>query len=198
MYPIKMRKEALVPVLRVNPLEERESLRSWGMSQVEIYYEGALSAIKHKGFYLIYLCAPLKAAPERSGWWHIQKALRAASQIMGAEWEGKDVSIWIPHLHALTVFNELIFPEARKAALEFNRRLIQDTKFFDALVVFGDRISEGIRGEIETARTSGLTIISYDEFRTQAENLPSFKESLDYFGDLQKLLNNNQHRFFIP
>ena len=193
-----MRKEALPPVFSANPLEERDSLRTDYMSPVEIFYEGALEKIKREGFYLIYLCAPLKKTWDKSTQFHVMEALTAASQIMGAKYQGKDVSIWIPHLHAFTVFNELIFTEARKAAIEFNRRLIQENKFFDALVVYGDRISEGMRKEIETFSTLGSTIISFDDFRKNAKRLPSRGRAMYYFKKLVTLFDSNQHTFFIP
>lgn len=119
---------------------------------------------------------------------------------MGSKYQDKDVSIWIPHLHVLPVFNELAFPQARRTAIDFNRRLIQD-KFFDALIVYNvysDAISEGMRGEIETFRTLGLPVISYNNFIKNAKRLPSPDRALEYFNSLVTLYESNKHRFFIP
>jgi len=192
-----MRKEALVPILRANPQEERLALQEEGMSLIEAFYEGELAKLKQEGFYLIYLCAPLRETEQRSFQWYRMEAFRAASQIVGARRQGRDVSLWIPHLHVYTVFNEMMFPEARRAAIAFNNRLLND-RLFDALLIAGAQISEGMRGEIRTARGMGIEVIGYENFMKNAEGLPSHEESIDYLDKLVTLFESNLNRSFTP
>lgn len=190
-------KEALVPVITVGRHEEQPVVQCEGMSFIEVLYEGELARLKQKGLFLVYLCAPLRATQEKSAQQHILEAFRAASQIMGARWKGQDVTIWIPHLHGLTVFNELNFPHARGWAVAYNCRLMRQ-RLFDALLVVGTEITEGTKSEIRHAGNFGLEVINYDKFKAQAERLPSFNKSLDYLDGLVNLYRNNLHRFFIP
>lgn len=193
-----MRKEALPPVLGANPQEELLSLRCEGVSIVEGLYQGYLSRLKQEGYHLLYLCAPLRATEETlSGWWNIQKALTAASQILDARWGGKNTSLWIPHLHGLSFFNELHFPAARDKAFKFNQYLLRN-KVFDTLVIAGNLISEGVQSEIEIANSLGLEVVPIAQFMREAKKLPSMEKAFDYYEALLALFESNLHNFFVP
>ena len=159
----------LIPLFRTDPIAKWGKLRKKVWSDAEVYYEQLLKRMENLS-YMVYLCSPLKATAEKLIQVHITEAIYAASQILGAEYNGKKIAVWIPHVHLFSIYNEAIYPEAREKAIKFNNDLIQ--KYFQSLVVVGNKISGGMTGEIALAKKSGIEIVRERVFKRRLKNLP--------------------------
>jgi len=193
-----MGKEVLVPFGNLTtPAQDRLIARAEGINPFEIFYERELERLREEGYYLMFFCAPLKASVQKSVQLHSLEALEAASQILGTSWNGKNVSLWIPHLHALPIFNEEMFPQLRDVALSFNLLLLRN-RLFDGLLIFGDRISSGMKNEIIVARDIGMEILNFDYFLEFAEDKPTEKVAIHYFEHLRSISDSNLRRISFP
>src|ERR1035437_243197 len=163
----------LIPLFRTDSTIEWEDSREKICLEAECYYEQLLKKMKKDLGHLVYLCSPLKPTKQKSVQDHISDAILAASQILGAEYDGKKIVIFIPHLHLFSVYNEIVFPQAREKAIRFNNRLIRE--HFHTLVVIGDRISGGMASEVKQARKNGKEVIKMKDFKKQLKNLPDFE-----------------------
>lgn len=179
--------DSLVPFLQVGP-HERRVLKEEGWSMAEAYYESAIQRIREDGrSSLVYLCAPLKLTPNKPVPMHIAEAISSASQILGAEYNRKKITVWIPHLHGFSVFNEVIYPEVRERAIAFNSRVLP---LFHALIIVGNRVSEGMSWEIALAQRSGLETVTFEDFKGRLQNLPSAEEAERNYWAMAAIHNN--------
>lgn len=175
------------------PLFRTDSIGKWGGSRKKVwedaeeYYEKLLKRIEKNLNHMVYLCSPLKSTAEKLIQVHIAEAISAASQILGAEYNGKKINVWIPHLHLFSIYNEAIYPEAREKAIKFNNYIIQ--KYFHTLLVIGDRISGGMAAEMELAKKSGIEIIKMEEFKRYLGNLPDSKGVKNFYQTMVSLHN---------
>lgn len=186
--------DSLFPFFRVDP-HEREVLREEGWSIAEAYYESAIQRIREDGrFSLVYLCAPLKPTQERPIQMHVAEAIWSASQILGAEYNSRKIIVWIPHLHGFSVFNEVIYPEVRERAIAFNSRVLP---LFHTLLKVGNRISEGMLGEIALAERSGLETVTFEDFKSRLKNLPSNEEAQKNYWSLVGVHNRVHGSHFL-
>lgn len=100
---------------------------------------------------LTYVCSPL-SAPTRAE--VLSNAAKAVSYMTMAEQEFGDRSV-APHAYLPYLLDDGV-PEERALALEFGQKLLA---MCSRLVVYGPRISNGMRGEIEAARQLGIPIL---------------------------------------
>lgn len=99
---------------------------------------------------IIYICSPLRGNIERN----IKKAIGYS------RFAYSQGSIPLaPHLIFTTFLDDEI-PEERRAGMEMGRELLT---ICDELWVFGDRVSEGMAGEIKRAKDLGLKLKRFTE-----------------------------------
>lgn len=99
---------------------------------------------------MTYVCSPL-SAPTRAG--VLANAAKAVSYMALAEKEFGDRAV-APHAYLPYLLDDRI-PEERALALEFGQKLLA---MCSRVVVFGSRISDGMRREMEAARRLGIPI----------------------------------------
>ena len=111
-----------------------------------------------KKYKRVYICSPLRA----DTWSEVLQNMKKAQQFIelaAVKYECRALA-----LHAYLPFvlddNE---PDERALALEFGLRLID---LCDALIVCGDVISEGMRGEIVYAAKLGIPVLTLDNSST--------------------------------
>lgn len=100
---------------------------------------------------LTYVCSPL-SAPTRAEM--LANAARANAYMIRAESEFGDRAV-APHAYLPYLLDDTV-PEQRALALEFGLKLLA---MCSRLVVFGDRISNGMKGEIKAAEELGIPIL---------------------------------------
>lgn len=100
---------------------------------------------------LTYVCSPL-SAPTRTEM--LINAAKASSYMALAEDEFGDRAV-APHAYLPYLLDDTI-PEERELALEFGQKLLS---LCSRLVVYGPRISNGMRGEISAALSKGIPVI---------------------------------------
>ena len=100
---------------------------------------------------LIYICSPL-SAPTRAEM--LANAAKANTYMVMAEREF-DCRAVAPHAYLPYLLDDRI-PAERELALEFGQKLLA---MCSQMVVYGSRISEGMKGEIATARKMGIPIL---------------------------------------
>lgn len=100
---------------------------------------------------LTYVCSPL-SAPTRAEM--LANAAKASTYMMKAEQEfgGRAVA---PHAYLPFLLDDTV-PEERALALEFGQKLLAMST---RLVVYGDRISNGMQSEINAAKDLGIPIL---------------------------------------
>jgi len=100
---------------------------------------------------LTYVCSPL-SAPTRAEM--LANAAKASTYMTKAEQEfgGRAVA---PHAYLPYLLDDHV-PEERALALEFGAKLLT---MCSRLVVYGDRISNGMKGEIEAAHRLGIPVL---------------------------------------
>lgn len=120
---------------------------------------------------LVYICSPL-SAPERSDMKHnmIQAGLYAKK--VAAHLECRAIA---PHSFLPGQLEDHI-KEEREAALAFGLSVL---KLCKALVICGDRISSGMKGEIKMARELGIPVYRMMETGTSGIALIKEKEKQD-------------------
>lgn len=174
----------LIPLFRIDAVTKWEASRKKVWKDAEGYYDQLLKGMKKSLSHMVYLCSPLKPTKQKLVQVHIAEAISAASQILGAEYNGRKIAVWIPHIHLFSIYNEVAYPDTREKAIKFNNRLIQ--KYFHTLVVIGNRISEGMSAEIELARKSGMEVAKMGDFKGNLRNLPDSKKAK---GSYQKMVS---------
>lgn len=178
---------SLIPLFRTDSIATWGKLRKKVWEDAEDYYEQLLKEMERNLSHMVYLCSPLKSTAEKLIQVHVAEAILAASQILGAEYRGKKINVWIPHLHLFSIYNEAIYPEAREKAIKFNNYIIQ--KYFHTFLVIGDRISGGMAAEITLAKKSGIEIIKMEEFKRHLRNLPDSKGVKNFYQTMVNLHN---------
>ena len=100
---------------------------------------------------MTYVCSPL-SAPTRAEM--LANAAKACTYMAMAENEfgGRAVA---PHAYLPYLLDDRV-PEERALALEFGLKLL---RMCSQMVVYGPRISEGMKGEIELARKEGIPVL---------------------------------------
>lgn len=177
----------LIPLFRTDSIAKWGKLRKKVWKDAEDYYEQLLKEMEKSLNHMVYLCSPLKSTAEKLIQVHVAEAILSASQILGAEYNGKKINIWIPHLHLFSIYNEAIYPEAREKAIKFNNYIIQ--KYFHTLLVIGDRISGGMAAEMELAKKNRLEIIRMEEFKRHLRNLPGSEGVRNFYQTMVSLHN---------
>lgn len=185
----------LVPLFQIDLLNKWEAARERIYKDAEDYYEQTLEEMKKSLKHLVYLCAPLKPTKAKLIQDHIAEAIEAASQILGAEYRGKKIILFIPHLHVFSVYNEIVYPKVRERAIKFNDRLIRD--HFHTLVVIGEKISGGMASEIEQAKKNGTEVVGLKDFKKQLKNLPDSKKAKTSYRRMVKLHNQIHGKEFL-
>ena len=99
---------------------------------------------------LTYVCSPL-SAPTRAG--ILANAAKAVTYMTYAEKEFGDRAV-APHAYLPYLLDDKV-PEERALALDFGQKLLA---MCSRLVVYGSRISSGMRGEITAAERLGIPI----------------------------------------
>jgi hypothetical protein len=174
----------LVPLFETDVLSRWEAAREKIWKVAEDHYEQTLKGMRRNQGHLVYLCAPLKPTKQKLIQDHISDALLAASQVLGAKYKGRNVVLFIPHLHVFSIYNEMVYPQVRERAIRFNDVLIR--KYFHTLVVIGKRVSKGMKSEIEQAKKNGTEVITMKDFKKQLKNLP---DSARIKKSYQKIVN---------
>lgn len=100
---------------------------------------------------LTYVCSPL-SAPTRAEM--LANAAKASTYMMKAEQEFGDRAV-APHAYLPYLLDDHV-PEERALALEFGTKLLS---MCSRLVVYGERISNGMRGEIADAQKLGIPVL---------------------------------------
>ena len=100
---------------------------------------------------LIYVCSPL-SAPTRAGM--LANAARAHSYMVMAEREFGCRAV-APHAFLPYLLDDRV-PGERALALDFGKKLLA---MCTQVVVFGPRISEGMKGEIACAESLGIPVL---------------------------------------
>lgn len=180
----------LIPLFRIDPITKWQASGEKVWKDAEDYYEQLLKELRKNLSHMVYLCSPLKPTKQKIVQVHITKAIWAASQILGAEYNGRKIAVWVPHLHLFSIYNEIAYPDTREKAIKFNNRLL--LQYFHTLVVIGNRISGGMSAEIELARKNGVEVIRMGNFKRHLRNLPDSEKSK---GSYQKMvsLHNKIH-----
>ncbi len=99
---------------------------------------------------LIYVCSPL-SAPTRAEM--LTNAAKANSYMAMAEREFECRAV-APHAYLPYLLDDRV-PEERSLALEFGQKLLA---LCTQMVVYGSRISEGMKGEIAAAERMGIPV----------------------------------------
>ena len=99
---------------------------------------------------MIYVCSPL-SAPSRAEM--LTNAAKATTYMVLAENEFGERAV-APHAYLPYLLDDAV-PEQRALALEFGQKLLA---MCSRVVVFGSRISSGMRGEIELAEQLGIPV----------------------------------------
>jgi len=186
----------LVPLFQIDLLGKWEAAREKIWRNAEDHYEQTLKEMKKSLNHLVYLCAPLKPTKQKLIQDHISDAILAASQILGAEYNGKRIVLFVPHIHVFSIYNEIIYPKVRERAIKFNDRLIQ--KHFHTVVVIGERISWGMASEIEQARKNGTEVVKMKDFKKRLKNLPDTEKAKLGYRKMVSLHNKiHGHEFLI-
>ena len=102
----------------------------------------------------IYICSPLRA----NNWSNMIRNAIRAQQYMELASEQYECPAYAPHGYLPFFLNDYD-PKERTLALSFGKRLL---KLCDALIVCGDVISEGMRGEIQQACKLGIPVVALD------------------------------------
>lgn len=100
---------------------------------------------------LTYVCSPL-SAPTRAEM--LANAAKASTYMLKAEQEFGDRAV-APHAYLPYLLDDTV-PEERALALEFGEKLLA---MCSRLIVFGDRISNGMQSEIRKAKELGIPIL---------------------------------------
>lgn len=177
----------LIPLFRIDLIDDWESSKEKTWNDAEKHYEQLLKELKKNLNHLVYLCSPLRPTKRESIQDNVVGALDAASQILGAKYNGKKIAVYVPHLHMFSIYNEIIYPERRERAFKFNDYLIGE--YFHTLMVIGNRISKGMASEIELARKKGIRIIKIKDFKKQLKNLPDLSKSKASFKKMVRFHN---------
>lgn len=185
----------LIPLFRTDSVADWNEVRETVWVDVEQYYERLLGEMKENSTHLIYLCAPLKPTKQKQVQDHVRQALLIASEILGAEYKGRKIAVFIPHLHLFSVYNEILYPHTREKAIRFNNRLIRE--FFHTLVVVGNYISEGMAVEIEQAKGNGTEVIKIRDFKKQLNKMPNSQKSKTSYEGMVKLHNKIHGQNFL-
>lgn len=101
---------------------------------------------------LVYICSPLSAPT----WEGIRKNMKKAVHYTALVAEQLDCRAIAPHSFLPEYLDDNI-PKEREVALAFGLSVLKIAK---AMVVCGDRISSGMKGEIEKAREWGIPVYS--------------------------------------
>ena len=101
-----------------------------------------------------YICSPLSAP----SWELVEQNMLKAQQYMRKVSAKLSCSAVAPHAYLPNLLDDNI-PKERELALSFGLRLLE---LCDCLVICGDRISQGMQGEINKALELGLDILQYD------------------------------------
>jgi hypothetical protein len=174
----------LIPLFKVDLIKKLEAAREKMFIDAERYYEQLLEKMAKDSTHLVYLCSPLKPTKQKLVQEHIAEAIEAASQILGAKYDGKKIAVFIPHLHLFSVYNEIIYPQTRERAIKFNDRIIR--KYFHTLAILGKKISKGMASEIEQAKKKGMRVIQVGDLKKQLKNLPNSEKAETNY---QKMIN---------
>ena len=102
-----------------------------------------------------YICSPLCAQTDME----MMQNMRAARAYMFYAMKKMNVSARAPHAYLPALLCEQI-PAERALALEFGMKLLENC---EVLFVCGDRISNGMKGEIGKASSLNMAIIVFDE-----------------------------------
>lgn len=184
-----------MPLFRTDPIIKWKASRKKVWKNAETYYKQLFKETKKSLSHMVYLCSPLKATKEKLIKVHIAEAISAASQILGAKYNGKKIAVWIPHVHLFSIYNEGIYPESREKAIKFNKHLLR--KYFHTLLVVGSRISGGMASEIEQARKNGTEVVGLKDFKKQLNNLPDSKKAKTSYRRMVKLHNQIHGKEFL-
>ena len=115
---------------------------------------------------LVYICSPYRG--------NIQENTAAAQQYCRDAYEKNCIPV-APHLY-LPQFLDDDIPEERNLALHIGLRLIN---YCSEVWVHGSRISDGMRGEIEYARSAGKPVIYISVPKEKNESMPDDKRGRD-------------------
>lgn len=100
---------------------------------------------------LTYVCSPL-SAPSRAEM--LANAAKACTYMAWAEKEFGDRAV-APHAYLPYLLDDRV-PEERQLALDFGLKLLA---MCSRIVVYGERISAGMKGEISQAISLGIPVI---------------------------------------
>ncbi len=177
----------IISLFRTDPMTKWKTAKEKVWKDAEDYYEQLLKKTKENLSHMVYLCSPLKPTKQKLIQVHIAEAILAASKILGAEYKGKKIAVWVPHLHLFSIYNEIVYPDVREKAIKFNNHLIQ--QYFHSLVVIGDRISRGMSAEIKLARKNGVKVIKMRNFKRHLRNLPDSEKAKGIYQKMISLHN---------
>lgn len=101
---------------------------------------------------LTYVCSPLSAQTRAE---MLANAAKASTYMLKAEQEFGDRAV-APHAYLPYLLDDSV-PEERALALEFGEKLLA---MCSRLVVYGDRISNGMQAEIRKAKELGIPVLN--------------------------------------
>lgn len=141
------------------------------------------STIGHPGK-KAYICSPLRADSVGG----LMLNIRIAKAYMYYAAVKMDLPARAPHAFLPMLFNDMI-PSEREAALEFGLKILEMS---DALLLCGNRISQGMLGEIEYAVFSGKEIRVFEKgvFDEIIDMAPKLRH-----GDMRKIIFDADNPF---
>jgi hypothetical protein len=169
------RYRSVIPV--ISPREELLNVKPEGWNLMEDIYGVELDRICRE-YKLCYLCSPLRAPTRKLARLNVLRALYASAQITGAEYGGNKLAIWIPHLHGLTIYNEMQLGK-REEAMKFDTYFIH--RYKPLVVKAYKKVSRGMESEITFALIRGIEYVEIDKLKTEAKNIPSPEEAKEIF-----------------
>lgn len=123
--------------------------------QEEIIMKEVIKNIKKSGknYTKIYVCSPL-SAETTEGIERNMLAARLMCQRLNNIFADTGIRAWAPHAYLPEFLNDNI-PDERKLGIDFGCSLL---KMSDAIVVFGSKLSNGMKAEIKISMQIGIPI----------------------------------------
>jgi len=103
----------------------------------------------------VYICSPLRA----DTWPGVLRNALKAQSYMELAAVKYNCRAFAPHAYLSYLLDDNV-PDERALALDFGQKLLT---LCDALIICGDTVSEGMRGEIQAAKELGIPVLLLDK-----------------------------------
>ena len=119
----------------------------------------------------IYVCSPL-SSKTRAGKMFNMLAARDKCNVLNGMFRGYNIKAWGPHTY-LPIFLDDNIPSERMAAMRLGADLL---KMSDIIYVFGSKLSDGMKSEIEFAILNKISIVVEDNI---SKELKTFIQEME-------------------